>query len=73
MIGGHSFVIDIGDGKIIKSASKNEINFYEFYLNFNFEVYELFPKYFGKIEKEQKEFEIIEKFIKKIDLFSKIL
>jgi hypothetical protein len=67
-MGGHAFIIDIGNGKVLKSATTNEISFYEKYKNTKFEIYELLPKYFGVLEKSQEEFSVIQNFIEMSDI-----
>jgi len=71
MVGGHAFIIDVGNGKILKSAAANEIKFYEIHKNTKFQIYELFPKYFGVIEKSQQEYRVIENFIRTCEAFFK--
>jgi len=71
MVGGHAFIIDLGNGKILKSAAANEIKFYEIHKNTKFQIYELFPKYFGVIEKSQQEYRVIENFIRICETFFK--
>jgi hypothetical protein len=67
MVGGHAFIINIGEGRIIKNANKNEIQFYEYYKNYKFDIYELFPEYYGIIDKNKKEYKMIEEFFSMCD------
>jgi hypothetical protein len=69
MVGGHALIIDLGNGKILKSSAANEIKFYENHKNTKFQIYELFPKYFGMIVKSQQEYSVIENFIRLCETF----
>lgn len=62
-VGGHSFIIKSSEGKIYKSAEKEEINFYKFTENLNFNIYHFMPKYYGIVSKTDKLFPLIENFL----------
>lgn len=57
MVGGHALIIKIGKGRIIKSANKNEIQFYESDLHkvWYSTVDGIFPKYYGTIKRQPEQ------------------
>lgn len=70
MIGGHSLLLKIDGGKLIKAVQKSEVNFYEsFHIKENELKLNIFPKYFGSINIKDNpaEFNKINHFMKLAD------
>ena len=57
VIGGHSFMLKSSDGKrLIKASTPKEIEFYEYTLTLDKNIYQFLPIFYGKITKNDSKF-----------------